>query len=78
MVYGFATTNVPSFVNYARTFGQVSELPADVAIATQKRSFARRDVVQQPRDAQLLRDLYELTRTEREALGPLSSSPPTM
>ena len=25
MLYGFVTTNVPSFVNYARSFGQVTE-----------------------------------------------------
>ncbi len=35
MVYGFVTTNVPSFVNYARLFGQVTEAPVEVMIATQ-------------------------------------------
>lgn len=73
MVYGFVTTNVPSFVNYARSFGQVTELPAEVMIATQQRMFARRDVRQEPLDAQLIRDLYELTRDERQLAGePLS------
>lgn len=66
MVYGFVTTNVPSFVNYARTFGQVTETPVDTLIATQKRMFARRDVVQRDCDKQLLRDMYELTRHERQ------------
>jgi len=66
MLYGFVTTNVPSFVNYARLFGQVSELPADVMIATQRRMFSRRKVEQRPCDSQLIRDMYELTRSERE------------
>ena len=73
MVYGFVTTNVPSFVNYARLFGQVTELPAEVMIATQQRMFARRNVPQRPCDAQLIHDMYELTRHERQLAGePLS------
>ena len=36
MVYGFVTTNVPSFVNYARLFGQVTEAPVEVMVATQR------------------------------------------
>ena len=46
MLYGFVTTNVPSFVNYARLFGQVTELPPDVMISTQRRTFQRRKVKQ--------------------------------
>ena len=73
MVYGFVTTNVPSFVNYARLFGQVTELPADVMTATQKRMFVRRNVEQRPCDIQLIHDMYELTRSERQLAGePLS------
>ena len=73
MVYGFVTTNVPSFVNYARLFGQVTELPPEVMIATQQRMFVRRDVTQRPCDAQLLHDMYDLTRDERQLAGePLS------
>jgi glucose-1-phosphate thymidylyltransferase len=35
--------------------------------------FARRDVTQRPCDIQLLRDMYELTRHERQIAGePLS------
>ena len=45
MVYGFVTTNVPSFVNYARLFGQVTEAPVEVMVATQRRMFERRGVV---------------------------------
>jgi glucose-1-phosphate thymidylyltransferase len=73
MVYGFVTTNVPSYVNYARLFGQVTELPPEVMIATQHRMFLRRNVEQRPCDAQLLHDMYELTRHERQLAGePLS------
>jgi UDP-N-acetylglucosamine diphosphorylase / glucose-1-phosphate thymidylyltransferase / UDP-N-acetylgalactosamine diphosphorylase / glucosamine-1-phosphate N-acetyltransferase / galactosamine-1-phosphate N-acetyltransferase len=69
MLYGFVTTNVPSFVNYARLFGQVTELPPDVMIATQRRMFARRHVTARPCDQQLIRDMYMLTRDERQLGG---------
>ena len=73
MVYGFVTTNVPSFVNYARLFGQVTELPPQVMVATQKRMFLRRNVPQRACDAQLLKDMYNLTIDERQLAGePLS------
>lgn len=72
MIYGFVTTNVPSFVNYARLFGQVTSTPVEVMVATQARMFARRNVVQRPCDIQLLHDMYDLTRHERE----LGSVPP--
>jgi glucose-1-phosphate thymidylyltransferase len=69
MLYGFVTTNVPSFVNYARLFGQVTELPPEVMVATQRRMFQRRNVNQRACDIQLLRDMYNLTRGERQATG---------
>jgi glucose-1-phosphate thymidylyltransferase len=73
MLYGFITTNVPSFVNYARTFGQVTEVAADTQIATQARMFARRKIEPRPCDIQLLRDIYEMTKHERQlASEPLS------
>ncbi|MEX0714723.1 MAG: putative sugar nucleotidyl transferase [Pirellulales bacterium] len=73
MVYGFVTTNVPSFTNYARSFGQVTEAPVEVMVATQARMFARRNVEQRPCDVQLLHDMYEITRHERRIAGePLS------
>ncbi|MGB7344494.1 MAG: putative sugar nucleotidyl transferase [Pirellulaceae bacterium] len=65
MLYGFATENVPSYVNYARLFGQTSLLPADVMINTQQRMFARRKVQQRECDKQLIRDMYKLTHDER-------------
>ncbi len=73
MLYGFITTNVPSFVSYARLFGQVTELPPDVMIATQQRMFSRRNVCQRLCDMQLIRDMFELTRDERQqATEPMS------
>ncbi|MEZ6111021.1 MAG: putative sugar nucleotidyl transferase [Pirellulaceae bacterium] len=73
MLYGFVTTNVPSFVNYARLFGQVTELPPEVMIASQQRMFQRRNVQQRDCDVQLIHDMYELTRDERQLAGePLS------
>jgi glucose-1-phosphate thymidylyltransferase len=69
MVYGFVTTNVPSFVNYARLFGQVTELPPEVMIATQQRMFARRNVVQRECDIRLLHAMFDLTRHERQLAG---------
>jgi len=66
MVYGFVTGNVPSFCNYAKSFGQVTDLPADVMVEIQRRSFARRQVTQRACDIQLIRDLYELARQERQ------------
>lgn len=76
MVYGFVTGNVPSFVNYARSFGQVTEAPVEVMISTQKRMFARRGREQRPCDITLLREMYELTRGERANFGePLTPEP---
>jgi len=73
MLYGFITTNVPSFVNYARTFGQVTETSVETIVSAQARMFARRKVEQRPCDIQLLRDIYEMTKHERQiASEPLS------
>ena len=69
MVYGFVTTNVPSFVNYARSFGQVTELPVEVMVATQGRMFARRNVPQRTCDMQLIQAMYALTGRERQLAG---------
>jgi UDP-N-acetylglucosamine diphosphorylase/glucosamine-1-phosphate N-acetyltransferase len=65
MLYGFIGSNVPSFCNYARAFGQITECPVDQAILIQKRMFERRGITQSPEDAELLRAVFELTRTER-------------
>ncbi len=69
MMYGFVTSNVPSFVNYARLFGQMTTLPPDVMTATQQRMFARRKVQQRPCDMQLIHDMFRLTQPERDRFG---------
>ncbi|MGE0756321.1 MAG: putative sugar nucleotidyl transferase [Pirellulaceae bacterium] len=69
MLYGFVTTNVPSFVNYARLFGQVTELPPEVMVAAQHRMFNRRSFAQRPCDVKLIHDMFELTRAERQLAG---------
>lgn len=66
MLYGFVTTNVPAFVNYARSFGQITESPPGILELTQKRMFARRNVPQRPEDVQLIYNLYEITRPQRQ------------
>lgn len=66
MLYGFVTTNVPSFVNYARSFGQITESPAAILELTQKRMFDRRNVDQRSADIQLIYDMYQLTTSERQ------------
>ncbi|MBQ3349994.1 MAG: glucose-1-phosphate thymidylyltransferase [Thermoguttaceae bacterium] len=65
MLYGYVTRNVPSFVNYARAFGQITEVSLDVLIATQSRMFARRNIVQQEAHIELLKNMYEQTKHER-------------
>jgi glucose-1-phosphate thymidylyltransferase len=73
-LYGFVTSNVPSFTNYAKLFGQVATLPTSVMQSTQQRMFSRRAVEQRPCDIELLHSLFELTRSEREALAGLEEA----
>ncbi|MCD6574632.1 glucose-1-phosphate thymidylyltransferase [Candidatus Aerophobetes bacterium] len=68
-VYGFVTTNVPSFCNYARSFGQVTEHHLPAVVKTQKRMFARRDVSQTRTHIKLLEDVYNITKDERIMSG---------
>jgi glucose-1-phosphate thymidylyltransferase len=74
MLYGSIGANVPSFCNYARSFGQITECPVDQAVLIQKRMFARRGIRQTPEDAKLLKDVFELTRSERL----ISDEPPAL
>ncbi|MGA2478016.1 MAG: putative sugar nucleotidyl transferase [Spirochaetia bacterium] len=74
MLYGAIGSNVPSFCNYARSFGQITECPVDQAILIQKRMFARRGIVQSAEDAELLRAVFEQTRQERL----ISDEPPAL
>ncbi len=73
MLYGFVTDDVPGFVNYAKTFGQMTEVSAAIMETTQKRMFERRQVPQRPVDIELLHAMFDLTRSER---GQLSARPP--
>lgn len=65
MVYGMVTTNVPSFTNYARSFGQVREISIAQVLTTQKRMFARRNRKQTPDDIAIMERVFEMTRNER-------------
>ena len=69
MMYGFVTGNVPSFVNYARLFGQMTTLPPEIMAATQQRMFNRRKVIQRACDIQLIHDMYRMTQFERDRFG---------
>jgi UDP-N-acetylglucosamine diphosphorylase / glucose-1-phosphate thymidylyltransferase / UDP-N-acetylgalactosamine diphosphorylase / glucosamine-1-phosphate N-acetyltransferase / galactosamine-1-phosphate N-acetyltransferase len=75
MVYGYATTNVPSFVNYARSFGQSTLAPAEMVVLVQQRMFERRGRAQRALDIQLLRDMFALSQPERDAFGEFSDRP---
>ncbi len=66
MMYGFVTGNVPSYVNYARLFGQTSLLPPEVMVSTQARMFARRKTKQRQEDIDLIHAMYHRTEIERQ------------
>ena len=74
MLYGFVGQNVPSFCNYARSFGQITECPLDQAVLIQKRMFARRGIAQNVEDVEVLKAAFELTRSERL----ISDEPPAL
>jgi UDP-N-acetylglucosamine diphosphorylase / glucose-1-phosphate thymidylyltransferase / UDP-N-acetylgalactosamine diphosphorylase / glucosamine-1-phosphate N-acetyltransferase / galactosamine-1-phosphate N-acetyltransferase len=74
MLYGFVGSNVPSFCNYARSFGQITECPFDQAALIQKRMFARRGIAQTADDVECLRAVFDRTRDERL----LSDEPPSL
>jgi hypothetical protein len=65
---------VPSFCNYARSFGQITECPLDQAVLIQKRMFARRGITQGVEDVEVLKAAFELTRSERL----ISDEPPAL
>jgi glucose-1-phosphate thymidylyltransferase len=74
MLYGYVGHNVPSFCNYAKSFGQVTEAGLEQTITTQKRMFERRGVEQTDDDIALLTAVYALTRGDRR----LSSDLPAL
>ena len=73
-IYGTVTTNVPSFSNYARSFGEITEHPVNVMEVTQKRVFERRGVHQQDRHRELLQAMYAVESPKRE----LANHPPSL
>lgn len=68
MLYGFIAQDVPSFVNYAHQFGDVTSVCLDSATVTQGRMFERRSVTQTPVDAELLSQIHAMTEAERSHL----------
>lgn len=74
-LYGHVTVPVPSFVNYARTLGQIGGVPCEVLEKVQARMFARRGLVQRGCDAKLLKAIYELTADERQGVSSGSLPP---
>jgi UDP-N-acetylglucosamine diphosphorylase / glucose-1-phosphate thymidylyltransferase / UDP-N-acetylgalactosamine diphosphorylase / glucosamine-1-phosphate N-acetyltransferase / galactosamine-1-phosphate N-acetyltransferase len=82
LVYGFVTTNVPSFCNYARSLASfddnsesgMTDLPAEIMISVQQRMFIRRQIPQRECDIQLIRDLYAQAHRDRQ----LPDHPPAL
>lgn len=73
MLYGFVTTNVPSFVNYARSFGQMTDMSPTVSAVTQRRAFKRRGIEQQAWHVELINEMYRQAAQGRQlADKPLS------
>lgn len=66
MLYGCVTTNVPSFVNYARSFGQITEMNPAIVALTQKRAYDRRGIAQQPWQIELIHAAYERVSQDRQ------------
>lgn len=73
-VYGDVTANVPSFANYAKSFGDVTEHSVDVMEVAQQRMFDRRGIFQEERHCRLLRSIYEIETKNRK----LVNKPPSL
>ncbi|MEM2088511.1 MAG: putative sugar nucleotidyl transferase [Thermoproteota archaeon] len=70
-IEGLVMEDVPSFVLYARTHGfPVWEISVEEAIKVAKRMMARRKIEFTAADEQLLRNVFELTKGEREEKKP--------
>ena len=65
-MYGTVTANVPSFCNYAKSFGEITEHPPEVMSVTQQRVFKRRGILARECDQQLLHDAYAIERPKRQ------------
>ena len=67
------TTNVPSFVNFARSFDQMTDMNPEVFAATQRRAFERRGIQQQDWHVELIQEMYRRAAEGRQlADEPLS------
>ncbi|MFC1608139.1 putative sugar nucleotidyl transferase [Candidatus Latescibacterota bacterium] len=64
--YGMVATSVASFTNYARSFGQVTEINPEQALVTQQRLFERYDKKQSKRDIGLIKRAFAVTQDERK------------
>ncbi len=70
-IHGVVQEDVPSFVLYAKTLGiPVWELGPDESIQVARRVMSRRKVEMTKADEDLLRKVFEVTKSEREAMKP--------
>lgn len=69
VLYGYVATDVPSFTNFAQTFGKTTVISPELATSIQKRTLANRNVQQRSCDIQVIHDLYSLTQIERDCAG---------
>lgn len=69
MLYGTVTENVPSFVNYARSLGQVTVASVEAVATMQRRMFARRKIPQRSCDVALLEAIFDATATQRSGMA---------
>jgi glucose-1-phosphate thymidylyltransferase len=74
-IYGTATEDVPSFVNYARVFGQVTGVSVDAVVRMQQRMFARRGIQQRPCDITLLEAVHAMTEPARRGFATKTGPP---
>lgn len=75
LIYGTATEDVPSFVNYARAFGQVTGVSVEALARMQKRMFARRGIEQRPCDVTLLEAVHAMTEPARRGFAGKTGPP---
>jgi UDP-N-acetylglucosamine diphosphorylase/glucosamine-1-phosphate N-acetyltransferase len=68
-LYGTVGSDVPSFVNHARSHGQETEVLLEAAVKTQARAFERRGVTQGSEDSGLLASIFALTKHERQGMS---------
>jgi glucose-1-phosphate thymidylyltransferase len=69
MVYGTITENVPSFVNYAQSLGQVTAASVEAIATMQRRMFARRNIQQRTCDVALLQAIFDATASQRSGMA---------